>query len=77
MADAIGEMTNMIAGSFRTKMAADGGAWTISVPTVTIGSNLYTKFVSDVRRVLCPFKMDADHEVFVELIVTNAIASAA
>lgn len=56
MADAVGEMTNMIAGGFRTKMAIDGGNWTISVPTVTIGSNLCTKFVSDVRRVLCPFK---------------------
>ena len=69
--DAIGELTNMIAGSFRTRMAhVQGEAWAISVPTVTVGSDFYTKFVSDVQRVLCPFKM-GDTEVVVELIVTK------
>jgi chemotaxis protein CheX len=69
--DAIGELTNMIAGSFRTRMAhVQGDAWAISVPTVTVGSDFYTKFVSDVQRVLCPFKM-GDSEVVVELIVTK------
>lgn len=70
MPDAIGEITNMIAGRFRTKMAAFGQPWAISIPTVTIGSDFYTKYVSDVRRVLCPFTMD-DGEVFVELILTQ------
>jgi chemotaxis protein CheX len=70
MPDAIGEITNMIAGTFRTKMAASGQPWAISIPTVTIGSDFYTKYVSDVRRVLCPFTMD-DGEVFVELILTQ------
>jgi chemotaxis protein CheX len=69
--DAIGELTNMIAGSFRTRMAdVQGEAWAISVPTVTVGSDFYTKFVSDVQRVLCPFRM-GDSEVLVELIVTK------
>ena len=69
--DAIGELTNMIAGSFRTRMAeARGEAWAISVPTVTVGSDFYTKYVSDVKRVLCPFKM-GNAELFVELIVTR------
>ena len=58
--DAIGELTNMIAGSFRTRMAGVRGAtWAISVQTVTVGSDFYTKYVSDVQRVLCPFKMGA------------------
>ncbi len=35
--DAIGELTNMIAGAFRTRMADDGGAWTISTPNVALG----------------------------------------
>jgi chemotaxis protein CheX len=70
MPDAIGEVTNMIAGTFRTKMAALGSPWAITVPTVTIGSDFYTTYVSDVRRVLCPFSMD-DGEVFVELILTQ------
>jgi chemotaxis protein CheX len=70
--DAIGELTNMIAGSFRTRMAeARGEAWAISVPTVTIGSDFYTKYVSDVQRVICPFKM-GNAKLFVELIVTRS-----
>jgi chemotaxis protein CheX len=69
--DAVGELTNMIAGSFRTRMAhVQGDAWAISVPTVTIGSDFHTRFVSDVRRVLCPFRTPSA-EVFVELIVTR------
>ncbi len=71
MADAIGEVTNMIAGSFRTKMAAQGQAWAISVPTVTVGSDFYIKPLVNGRRVLLPFKMGEDHEVFVELIMNE------
>jgi chemotaxis protein CheX len=67
--DAIGELTNVIAGSFRKRSAELGGeAWGISVPTVVVGSDFYTKIVSDVERVLCPFLM-GDAELFVELIV--------
>jgi chemotaxis protein CheX len=68
MPDAIGEITNMIAGALRTKMTDSGHPWAISIPTVTIGSDFYTKYVSDVRRVLCPFRMDG-HEICVELIM--------
>jgi chemotaxis protein CheX len=68
VADAIGEITNMIAGSFRTRLAADGGQWAISIPTVTVGSDFYTKYVSDVQRVLCPFRFGSE-EIFVELIL--------
>jgi chemotaxis protein CheX len=71
MPDAIGEITNMIAGTFRTRMAAHGCPWAISVPTVTIGSDFYTKYVSDVRRILCPFTMSEGEEIFVELILTK------
>jgi len=71
--DAIGELTNMIAGSFRTRVAhAKGEMWAISVPTVTIGSDFYTRYVSDVQRVLCPFRMKNKAELFVELIVTRS-----
>jgi chemotaxis protein CheX len=68
MPDAIGEVSNMIAGAFRTKMSDAGHPWVISIPTVTVGSDFYTKYVSDVRRVLCPFQM-GEQEVFVELIL--------
>jgi chemotaxis protein CheX len=70
MVDAIGEITNMIAGSFRTKMVAQGHQWAISVPTVTVGSDFYIKPLAHGRRVLIPFKMDA-YEVFVELIMNE------
>ena len=71
IADAIGEITNMVAGSFRTRMAREGDAWAISVPTVTMGSDFYIKPMSNGRRVLLPFRME-EQEVFVELIVTKA-----
>lgn len=70
LADAIGEITNMIAGSFRTKMAAEGQSWAISVPTVTMGSDFYITTHVHGRRVLIPFKMQ-DDEIFVELILNE------
>jgi hypothetical protein len=42
MPDAIEQITNMIAGTFRTKMAAAGSAWAISMPTVT-GTSIPSK----------------------------------
>ena len=68
MPDAIGEVTNMIAGTFR-RLASAETPWAISVPTVTVGSDFYTKYVSDVQRALCPFQLD-EGEIFVELILT-------
>jgi chemotaxis protein CheX len=68
--DAIGEITNMVAGSFRTRMAREGDAWAISVPTVTMGSDFYIKPMTNGRRILLPFRM-GEQEVFVELILTR------
>lgn len=73
--DAVGEVTNMIAGAFRTRMAAFQDAWAISVPTVTIGSDFYIKPISTGDRVIVAFSMDA-HEIFVELIITPSADSA-
>jgi len=70
MPDAIGEIANMIAGSFRTKLAATEPASAIAVPTVTIGSDFSTKYMSQVNRVLCPFRME-DEAIYVELILTG------
>ena len=69
LADAVGEVTNMIAGAFRTRMAAFQEPWAISVPTVTVGSDFYIKPISTGDRVIVGFAMDA-HELFVELIIT-------
>lgn len=73
IADAIGEITNMVAGSFRTRMATDGDAWAISIPTVTMGSDFYMTALTDGRRTLLPFTM-GEHEIFVELVVTTSRA---
>jgi chemotaxis protein CheX len=70
MPDAIGEIANMIAGSFRTKLAATEPASAISVPSVTIGSDFCTRYGGNVRRVLCPFRM-GDQPIYVELILTG------
>ncbi len=70
VADAIGEIANMIAGSFRTRMATDGDCWAITVPTVTMGSDFYIKPMSSGRRALIPFRMGR-HEILVELILTE------
>ena len=70
MPDAIGEVANMIAGAFRTKLAAIEPASAIAVPTVTIGSDFSTKYMSAVKRVLCPFQMD-EQTLYVELILTG------
>ena len=70
MPDAIGEIANMIAGSFRTKLATSEPASAIAVPTVTIGSDFSTRCVNDVNRVLCPFKLEGE-PIYVELILTG------
>ena len=75
IADAIGEITNMIAGSFRTRMASEGDAWAISIPTVTMGSDFYMTPLTDGRRTMLPFRMDG-HEIFVELVVTSRVPRA-
>ncbi|MDE3153648.1 MAG: chemotaxis protein CheX [Acidobacteriota bacterium] len=68
--DAVGEITNMIAGSFRTQMADEAGAWTISTPNVTIGSDLSVRHVGAVARTVCPFVFRG-HRIFVELVLTD------
>jgi chemotaxis protein CheX len=71
MADAMGEVANMIAGGLRLKLKAEGTDVAISVPTVITGSDFHTTYVTPVTRVLCPFRMDDGATVFVELIVNQ------
>lgn len=70
MPDAIGEVTNMIAGAFRTRMAQHGDPWAISMPTVTVGSDFYTRYMFDAFRVLLPFRMN-ESPLYVELILVK------
>ena len=67
-ADAMGELGNMIAGSFRNRMTAMGGTWAISVPTVTVGQRIFTHYPEDVGRVVCPFEVSGNN-LSVELVL--------
>ena len=68
MPDAVGEVTNMITGSFRTRMAKDGKGWSITMPVVTVAEDMLVRYSSSAIRMLCPFTMGA-HQVFVELVL--------
>lgn len=70
MPDAMGEVANLVAGSFRTKLAATEPASAIAIPTVTIGSDFSTRYSSDTARVLYPFKM-GDESIFFELLLVQ------
>ena len=72
--DAMGEVANMVAGTFRNKLAAVEPASAIAVPTVTIGSDFSTKYLSAVRRARCPFEMEGQ-PIAVELILTGEEAA--
>lgn len=74
--DAMGEVANMVAGTFRNKLAATEPASAIAVPTVTIGSDFSTTYLSAVRRARCPFEMDGQ-AIAVELILTGEEQAAA
>jgi chemotaxis protein CheX len=70
MPDAMGEIVNMIAGSLRTRMAEVEPAWTITCPSVTVGSNFSTLYPSNVSQARVPF-MIGDRTVEVEIILSN------
>jgi chemotaxis protein CheX len=69
--DAMGEVANMIAGGFRLALKSAGTDVAISVPTVITGTDFRTKYVTPVRRVLCPFRLEGGAQVHVELIVNE------
>lgn len=68
MPDAMGEVANMVAGTFRNKLAASEPPSNIAVPTVTMGSDFTTRYCHAVRRAECPFEMDG-RRIAVELIL--------
>ena len=70
MSDAMGEVANMIAGSLRTKMAAIEPAWTITCPSVTIGTDFATRYPSEVSEARIPFSMNGQ-TVAVEIILSK------
>ncbi len=68
--DAMGEIANMVAGTFRNRLAAVEPPSDISVPTVTIGTDFSTLYSSAGFRSRCPFDMQGE-PLSVELILTG------
>ncbi|MGC4085809.1 MAG: chemotaxis protein CheX [Vicinamibacterales bacterium] len=68
MPDAMGEVANLVAGSFRTKMAQHEPASAIAIPTVTVGSDFSTRVPSDAVRVYFPFRMGTE-SIYLELLL--------
>lgn len=68
--DAMGEIANMVAGTFRNRLAAVEPSSDISVPTVTIGTDFSTLYSSATYRARCPFDMQGE-VLSVELILTG------
>ena len=68
MSDAMGEVANLVAGSFRTKLAQHEPASAIAIPTVTVGSDFSTRVPADAMRVYYPFRMGAD-SIYFELLL--------
>jgi chemotaxis protein CheX len=68
MSDAMGEVANLVAGSFRTKLAAVEPASVITVPSVTVGSDFSTRYASNAAREIYPFAMGSE-SLLVELIL--------
>lgn len=69
--DAVGEITNMIAGALRGKLAQVGETLMITPPSVTRGTDFSAQHFNVASRVLCPFAM-GEREVYVELILQSA-----
>lgn len=70
MPDAMGEIANMIAGAFRTKMATFEPPWTITCPSVTVGSHFSTRYPTEVSETRVPFAMNG-RTVEVSLVLSR------
>ena len=68
--DAIGEVTNMIAGSLKLKLSVNGQAISISLPSVVIGNDYRVENTTQTRREVVHFESDYG-DFFLELIVEN------
>ncbi|MFN8063515.1 MAG: chemotaxis protein CheX [Vicinamibacterales bacterium] len=68
MPDAMGEVANLVAGSFRTRLAQHEPASAIAIPTVTVGSDFATKYAADTARVFYPFRM-GEQSIYFELLL--------
>lgn len=66
--DAIGEMTNMVGGHFKSRLTDRGMACKLSIPSIVRGSNFTIESVTDTTRVVIGFKLETE-KIVVEVIL--------
>jgi chemotaxis protein CheX len=71
--DAVGEVANMIAGSFKMRLSSNGTPVNISLPSVVSGSDYRVENPSQTRREVIEFQSDFG-AFFLELVVENGHA---
>jgi len=69
--DAIGELTNMVAGNLKTALSRSGVAFDLSVPSVIIGEKYSTEYMTEVHSLVVPFTVDSQ-KLFVELALKKS-----
>lgn len=72
--DAIGEVANMVAGTFRNRLSAVEPLSYIAVPTVTMGTDFSTLYGKTIQRTRCQFDVSGE-PISVELILTSDAGS--
>jgi chemotaxis protein CheX len=65
--DAIGELTNMLGGSVKAILSANGRDIELSLPSTIAGAKYTFKCKDDADLFLLPFAVDGVHEFFIEL----------
>jgi len=68
--DAIGEVVNMVAGGFRTRMSKPGNTWTVTIPMVATGNGLTIAPPRDAGQVVQRF-LFGPHVLELHLVVTS------
>jgi len=69
--DAFGELTNMVAGYVKTRLASNGGPCALTIPTIVRGQRLTVEGSATVTRKIIGFR-NGDHHFMAELLLKDA-----
>ncbi|MFZ4404732.1 MAG: chemotaxis protein CheX [Pseudobdellovibrionaceae bacterium] len=69
IADAVGEISNMIHGFAKTKLNEKGYQVSMALPTVIYGENLNLSKLKGTVSILVPLKDDKDNKFFIEFTI--------
>ncbi|MEW6368637.1 MAG: chemotaxis protein CheX [Acidobacteriota bacterium] len=58
--DAVGEVTNMVAGNFKTRMSQEGEMFDLSVPTVIMGKDFSVKTMTGAPTLVLGFRWESE-----------------